>query len=105
MQSQQIRTVAVIGCGVIGASWACLFLSRGVKVIITDPAEGTEDTFKRYLRDAWPSLQGNGALQHASAENYEFVKDINTRLAEVDFVQEVALPVARHLRNHKPVLE
>jgi 3-hydroxyacyl-CoA dehydrogenase len=97
MQPQQIHTVAIIGCGVIGASWTCLFLSRGLKVIIADPAEGAEEAFQRYLRDAWPALQENGALRHPLAESYEFVNDIKTRLPEVDFVQEVALPVARHL--------
>ena len=105
MQPQQIRTVAVVGCGVIGASWTCLFLSRGLKVIIIDPAKGAEETFKKYLRDAWPALQENEEIQYTLPENYEFVEDIKTRLPEVDFVQEVAQPVARQLRNHKPVLE
>lgn len=87
--SPQIRTVAVIGCGVIGSSWASLFLSRGLKVIIFDPAEGTQEAFKKYLHDAWPALEANGALENASAENYEFVDDVAPSLPEVDFVQEV----------------
>ncbi len=49
--SHQIRTVAVIGCGVIGSSWACLFLSRGLKVIMYDPAVRAQETFKQYLQE------------------------------------------------------
>ena len=92
--SQHIRTVAVIGCGVIGASWATLFLSRGLKVIMSDPAEGAEEAFKRYLRDAWPALQAGRALEDSLAENYEFVDDVIPKLPEVDFVQEVG--IGRH---------
>lgn len=93
--SQQVRTVAVIGCGVIGMGWACLFLARGLKVIITDPVEGAEDRFKRYLDEAWPSIQQLGSLhevqQEQAKKNYEFVADIVPRLSEVDFIQEVML--------------
>ena len=86
---QPIRTVAIIGCGVIGASWATLFLSRGLKVLITDPAEVAEEAFKRYVRNAWPYLQAGRTLEASLAKNYEFIDDIMPRLAEVDFVQEV----------------
>jgi 3-hydroxyacyl-CoA dehydrogenase len=34
----EYRTVAVIGTGVIGASWATCFLARGLDVIASDPA-------------------------------------------------------------------
>jgi 3-hydroxyacyl-CoA dehydrogenase len=86
---QQIRAVAVVGCGVIGMSWASLFLARGLEVIITDPAEGVEDAFRQFLHDAWPALQGDKAVEQVLAENCEFVKDITPRLPEVDFIQEV----------------
>jgi len=88
--SQKIHTVAVIGCGVIGMSWSCLFLAKGLKVIITDPVEGAEHRFKRYLDDAWPNLQLQlGLIDEEQAKNYEFVDDIIPRLGSVDFIQEV----------------
>jgi 3-hydroxyacyl-CoA dehydrogenase len=34
--------VAVVGTGVIGASWAACFLAKGFDVVATDPAEGAE---------------------------------------------------------------
>ncbi|KAH7399177.1 hypothetical protein DE146DRAFT_656804 [Phaeosphaeria sp. MPI-PUGE-AT-0046c] len=86
--SQRIRTIAVVGCGVIGMSWATLFLANGLKVIISDPLEGAEEAFKRYARDAWPTLDPKKGLEQTLAEQFEFVVDINSRLGEVDFIQE-----------------
>lgn len=86
--SQEIRTVVVIGCGVIGMSWTVLFLSRGLKVIITDPAEDAQARFEQYLSDAWPSI--SAGFSKKCANNYEIVEDIIPRLVEADFVQEVS---------------
>lgn len=84
----EIRTVAVVGCGVIGMGWATLFLAHGLRVIITDPAEGAENRFQRYLKDALPLIVAPEKVAPLES-NYEFVKDIFPILAEVDFVQEV----------------
>ena len=35
----KIDTVAILGAGVIGASWSALFLATGFKVRIYDPAD------------------------------------------------------------------
>jgi 3-hydroxyacyl-CoA dehydrogenase len=86
---EQIQTVAVIGCGVIGSSWATLFLSRGLNVIIFDPAESAQEIFKQYLKDAWPALQACGVVEDSWAMNYKFVDDVESSLLEADFVQEV----------------
>lgn len=87
---QQIKTIGVVGTGVIGASWAALFLSKGLKIIMADPAEGAKERFSKFIDDAWPALEKIGLEQGASKENFEFVDDIFPRLSEVDFVQEVS---------------
>lgn len=87
--SQQIRTVAVVGCGVIGMSWATLFLAHGLKIIVSDPLRGAEDAFQSYVRQAWPVLGTNKDLEKMLRDNYEFVTDLSPRLPEVDFIQEV----------------
>ena len=33
-----IKRVAIVGTGVIGASWATAFLARGMDVVASDPA-------------------------------------------------------------------
>ncbi|GKU11816.1 unnamed protein product, partial [Fusarium langsethiae] len=85
--TQEIRTVAIVGCGVIGMGWAVLFMSRGLKVIISDPAEGAHESLKRYLEQARSFFEARGDFDKL-ASNYEFVSDIVPRLREVDFVQE-----------------
>jgi 3-hydroxyacyl-CoA dehydrogenase len=33
-----VSCVAIVGCGVIGASWTAHYLARGFEVVTTDPA-------------------------------------------------------------------
>src|SRR5205807_10576492 len=37
-----IRRIAIVGTGVIGASWAAEFLAKGFDVVATDPAPDAE---------------------------------------------------------------
>lgn len=46
---EEIRTVAVVGAGSIGASWAALVLARGLDVVATDPAPGAEERLRETL--------------------------------------------------------
>ncbi|KAJ4137147.1 hypothetical protein NW768_002728 [Fusarium equiseti] len=85
--AQEVQTVAIVGCGVIGMGWAVLFMSRGLKVIISDPAPGAHESLKRYLEQARSFFEERGEFDKLSS-NYEFVDDILPRLPEVDFVQE-----------------
>ena len=52
--------VAVVGTGVIGASWAACFLAKGFDVIATDPAEGAEARLRSLVSDFWPALERIG---------------------------------------------
>lgn len=87
--NQHIKTVGVVGTGVIGASWAALFLSKGLKVILSDPAPGAKEKFVDFLEGTWSTLQKLGLESGALKDNFEFVDDVFPRLSEVDFVQEV----------------
>ena len=51
-----IKRVAVIGAGTIGASWAAYFLSRGLPVAASDPSPGAPDLLRRMIENAWPTL-------------------------------------------------
>ena len=88
-QGREIQTVAVIGCGVIGASWVALFLSKGLKVLVVDPAPSARTNLEQCLTDVLPVLQISGGVEQASTGTYEFVEDIAARLPEADFIQEV----------------
>src|SRR3954463_11123946 len=51
-----IRQVAIVGTGVIDASWAAQYLARGLDVVATDPAPGAEAKLRKYVDDAWGVL-------------------------------------------------
>jgi len=45
------KTVAVLGCGVIGCSWAKLFLAHGYTVQVWDPAPNLHSRLLKYFGD------------------------------------------------------
>ena len=51
-----IRRVAIVGTGVIGASWAAQYLARGLDVVATDPAPNAEANLRKYVDEAWGTL-------------------------------------------------
>ena len=85
----EIKTVGVLGIGVIGASWAALFLSKGLKVLLTDPAPGSKENFEAYLDTAWRTLEVLGLSSSACKTNYEVVDSLLPHLDNIDFIQEV----------------
>ena len=60
--SDNIRRVAVIGAGTIGASWTALFLARGLTVAASDTAPEAETFLRRFVAAAWPSLSRLSSL-------------------------------------------
>jgi carnitine 3-dehydrogenase len=83
-----IRRIAIVGTGVIGASWAAQYLARGFDVIATDPAPNAEANMRKYVDDAWTVLNSIGLSPGASRDRLEFTADMNKALAKADFVQE-----------------
>jgi 3-hydroxyacyl-CoA dehydrogenase len=87
-QSKPIRRVAIIGTGVIGASWASLFLAKGLDVVATDIAPGAEAALKHFIAAAWPALQRLGLTSGASQNRLSFSADLKAAVKDVDLVQE-----------------
>src|SRR3954452_8409530 len=83
-----IRRIAIVGTGVIGASWAAEYLARGFNVIATDPAPDAELKLRKYIDEAWPALTAMGLSPKASRERLSFTLDMKTALSEADLVQE-----------------
>ena len=86
--SKPIQKVAIIGTGVIGASWAALFLAKGLDVVATDIAPGAEAALRHFVETAWPALTRLGLAPGASQARLTFKADIPTALKGVDLVQE-----------------
>jgi 3-hydroxyacyl-CoA dehydrogenase len=83
------KRVAVIGAGTIGASWAAIFLARGLEVTAYDPAPQGEAFARRFIANAWPTLETLGWVgKGASQDRIAFFKTAAEAAKGAEFVQE-----------------
>ncbi len=85
-----IRRVAIIGTGVIGASWASYFLARGLQVTATDPSPGAEAALRDAVAQHWPSMVTMGLAEGADPAGLRFVASPEEAVRDAEFVQENA---------------
>ena len=90
IESSNVRRVAVVGAGTIGASWAAWFLARGYDVVATDPAPDGEAFARGFIRRAWPTLEQLGLSAGADPDRFRFTRDVEDCVRDADFVQEQA---------------
>ena len=90
IMASNIKTVGLVGTGVIGLSWSALFLAKGMKISVSDRAPGAEGKLDAYLKENWPTLERIRLTPGASLSNYMFVgASLDDFFGQVDFVQEV----------------
>jgi carnitine 3-dehydrogenase len=87
VDTDAIRTIAVIGTGTIGASWAALFLGHGLDVIANDPAADAEARVRAFVARALPDARPATA---PAAGQLTFVETPEQAAARADLVQENA---------------
>ncbi|KAK7190140.1 uncharacterized protein CC84DRAFT_730070 [Paraphaeosphaeria sporulosa] len=110
---REIRNVAIIGCGSIGASWAALFLAQGLNVSVYDINPSSKTFLHTVTATALPTLKSLGLLQNTSAtvDDITFTTDLQEALRNADFVQEngperldfkqsLFTDIAKHLPDH-----
>src|SRR5258705_688848 len=83
-----IRTIGIVGTGVIGASWTAYFLAKGFDVRATDPASNAEANLRKAVAAHWPVLTELGLVNGASLERLVFDADLEKAAIGCDFVQE-----------------
>src|SRR6202030_1858886 len=86
--NKPIRRIAIIGTGVIGASWTALFLAKGLDVVATDVAPDAERSLRSFVKAAWPALERLGLAPGASQSHLAFTADLPAAVQTADFVQE-----------------
>ncbi|WP_076860681.1 3-hydroxyacyl-CoA dehydrogenase NAD-binding domain-containing protein [Bradyrhizobium mercantei] len=86
--TKTIRRIAIVGTGVIGASWAAQYLAKGMQVVATDIAPNAETALRNFVKEAWPALERLGLSPGASQSNLKFTHDLAEALAGADLVQE-----------------
>jgi 3-hydroxyacyl-CoA dehydrogenase len=86
--ASDLDTIAVVGCGVIGAGWATHFLAQGYRVVATDPGEGAKTSLYDWVERYWPAVERLGLADGASMENLSFTTDVGQAVRDAFFVQE-----------------
>src|SRR6201999_2746046 len=86
--NKPVRQVAIIGTGAIGASWAALFLAKGLDVVATDVAPGAEASLRKFVDAAWPALERLGLAPGASQTRLLYTADLPEAVRGADLVQE-----------------
>ena len=84
----QFHHTAVLGAGVIGASWASLFLASGRSVAVYDPSPAAEATVKAYIEKSWPVLTQLGLNSNGNPDNITFHQQAVEAVANAAFIQE-----------------
>src|SRR4051794_15308367 len=84
----EVRTVAVVGTGVIGAGWAAHFLRTGYDVVAWDPGPGARERLDDLVDTAWPALERLGIAPGAGRQRLTFVPSLAEALDGAEFVQE-----------------
>jgi len=88
--NKPIGRIAIVGTGVIGASWAAQYLARGLDVVASDPAPNAEENLRKYVEESWEQLIAFGLAPGASRDRLGFTSNMREALAKADFVQENA---------------
>ena len=86
--NKPIKRIAIVGTGVIGASWAAQYLAKGFEVVATNPAPNAEANLRKYVDEYWPDLTDIGLSQGASRDRLAFTADMKKALSQADLVQE-----------------
>src|SRR5690348_8940845 len=91
----EFKNTAVLGAGVIGMSWAALFLASGRNVAVFDTAASAEKSTRDYIEMAWPALRDLGLIKGGAPGSLSFHKSAAEAVRRADFVQEsVPEPIA-----------
>ncbi|WP_170606267.1 3-hydroxyacyl-CoA dehydrogenase NAD-binding domain-containing protein [Ruegeria arenilitoris] len=84
----EFQHTACLGGGVIGASWAALFLASGRSVAMYDPEPGVEAKVRAYIESAWPAMAQLGLTQNGTPDAISFHPSAADAVNGALFVQE-----------------
>ena len=85
---RDFERVAVLGAGVIGASWTTLFLAAGLRVDVYDQAPDSEKKVKKYIDQAWPTLAALEMTSKGNPDQVTFHRGAEAAIENAQFVQE-----------------
>lgn len=83
-----LNHTAVLGAGVIGASWTALFLASGYSVSVFDVSVSAETQVRKYVENAWPVLKDLGLAKNGNPDRVSFYKSATKAVDGAQFIQE-----------------
>lgn len=86
----EVTQTAVLGAGVIGSSWAALFLASGRSVTVFDPSPDAEAQTRAAVDAAWPALHSLGLCTRGTPDALRFADSAADAVLSAQFVQENA---------------
>ncbi len=86
--SGKVKTVGLIGGGVIGSAWAARLLINGINVNLYDPAEGVEGRIRDVLDNALRACRAMTLAPINARGRLSLVDCIEAAVSDADFVQE-----------------
>jgi ketoreductase RED1 len=85
---ERYSKVAVVGAGVIGASWTAVFLAHGLTVVVNDPRDDVEAVVEDYIGKASPTLKALNLPTQNLKRKLHFEPSLDRAVAGIDVVQE-----------------
>ena len=83
-----VKTVGILGIGVIGSSWTIHFLRQGLDVIAWDQAPEAEKNLRKMVADKWPAMIELGLGEGAAPERLSFAPSMEVLCQQASIVQE-----------------
>lgn len=91
---KEIKKIAIVGTGIIGASWTAFFLYHGFQVSAYDPAHQAEENLKTrvslFLKDLYEldkRVNVDNEIQQL-IQKLDFKSDLAEAVVDADFIQE-----------------
>ena len=100
--TSNIKNVAVIGTGVIGAGWIIRCLAHNKKVVAFDKDLKLKKRLVAEIKRTWPYVKKLFNKKKLNLKNFKYVTSIEEALREADFIQECA---TENYRNKNQVNE
>ncbi|MBS0373049.1 MAG: carnitine 3-dehydrogenase [Proteobacteria bacterium] len=85
---RQVRTLGLLGTGVIGGGWAARALHFGIDVVAADVKPEMEAWIRGAVANAEPALARLTSAPLPPKGKLSFTTDLNAMAREVDFIQE-----------------
>jgi 3-hydroxyacyl-CoA dehydrogenase len=88
--TQETQTVAIVGAGLIGCSWANVFARAGWNVLVWDPSPAQRAAAPERIARSLDDLQAHGLVQEsaAAAARVQVVSRLEDAVQAADYVQE-----------------